>query len=130
MSGRPIVYIVDDDESVRDSLQTFLRSYGFDAQPFASAQAFLSGYDPTHSGCVILDVSMPRMSGIELQDRLIEEGRSLPIVFITGRLDVPSVSLLARGAFAVLYKPIQDDELLAAVIATLGEDKRLPYPKL
>lgn len=112
------VCIVDDDESVRESLTGLLRSAGFDARPFRSAEHFLSEGDRSAMRCAILDVTMPGLSGADLQERLREEGLTFPIVFITARSE-PSLHthLLARGAVACLIKPFHEDELLDTVRA-------------
>jgi FixJ family two-component response regulator len=115
MTSHPVVYIVDDDESVRESLTGLLRSFGFDARPFASAEAFL-GSAPSDAACVVLDVTMPGMSGAELQGHMLQAGPRMPIVFITARIeDGLRMKLLSRGAVACLVKPFQEDDLLNAV---------------
>lgn len=116
MTGVPVVCIVDDDDSVRESLTGLLRSIGYDARPFASAGEFLVGCDPQVAGCAILDVTMPGMSGVDLQEQLITLGYQVPIVFITARTE-PALHarLLERGALACLVKPFNEDDLLDAV---------------
>lgn len=118
MTGAPVVCIVDDDESVRESLTGLLRSIGYDARPFASAAEFLAGCDPDVARCVILDVTMPGMSGVDLQEQLIALGYQLPIVFITARTE-PALHarLLERGALSCLVKPFHEEDLLDAVKA-------------
>ncbi len=118
-SATPI-YVVDDDQSVRESLTAFLGSFAFDAQPFASAEAFLdAGFDPA-VGCLILDVAMPGMSGEELQEHLCATEQRIPIVFITARTGAAvQARVLERGAVACLAKPFQDHELLNAVNAAI-----------
>lgn len=116
----PVVCVVDDDVSVRESLTELLRSTGYDARPFASAVELLAGDAPLFSSCAILDVTMPGMSGPELQDRLVALGHRLPIVFITARTE-PALRarLLQGGALACLVKPFLEDDLLDAVRAAL-----------
>ena len=118
MSSGPLVCIVDDDESVRESLAGLLRSIGFQTQPFASAEDFLVGCDPKVTQCAILDVTMPGMSGADLQEYLRARGQGPPLVFITARTE-PALHarLLERGAVACLVKPFQEEELFAAVRA-------------
>ncbi len=129
MPSGPIVCIVDDDESVRESLTGLLRSIGYDARPFASALEFLASRDPNATGCAILDVTMPGMSGVDLQEQLLAIGYRLPIVFITARTE-PALHarLLARGALACLVKPFNESDLLDAVKMALavrgGEETR------
>jgi len=131
MSSSRVVCIVDDDESVRESLSGLLRSVGFVTRPFASAEAFLSGHDHALTQCVILDVTMPGMSGAELQEHLLATGHEPPIVFITARTEQAlHTRLLERGAIACLVKPFQEEELLAAVKAATqaAAEKREQHP--
>lgn len=116
MSSGPLVCIVDDDESVRESLAGLLKSSGFVARAFASADEFLAGYEPRRIGCLILDVTMPGMSGADLQEHLRARGGCPPLVFITARTE-PALHarLLQRGALACLVKPFEEEELFAAV---------------
>jgi FixJ family two-component response regulator len=110
------VYVVDDDPSVRKALERLLRSAGYNAMTFASAPEFLDFTCPDRPGCLILDIKMPELSGLELQDRLSEKGLFLPIIFITGHGTVPaSVKAFKAGAMDFLQKPFQDRELLDAV---------------
>ena len=109
----PTVYVVDDDDAVRDSLMDLVDSVGLKAEEFASAQAFLDSYDEKRPGCLVLDIRMPGMSGLDLQDRLSEVGSVLPIIFITGHGDVPmAVRAMQRGAVDFIQKPFRDQELL------------------
>ena len=115
LSGE-VVCIVDDDESVRESLTGLLRSVGLPARPFASAEEFLDGWDRATTSCVILDVTMPGMSGAELQELLISRGEQPPLVFITARTESALRNrVLERGAVAYLIKPFTEDELLRTV---------------
>ncbi|MEM7250416.1 MAG: response regulator FixJ [Pseudomonadota bacterium] len=118
----PIVFIVDDDDEVRDSLEDLIDSVGYQTEKFGSAADFLAGFDPSRSGCLVLDIRMPGMSGLELQERLNEEGISLPIIFITGHGDVPmAVEAMRRGAVDFIQKPFRDQDLLDRVNAALAE---------
>lgn len=116
MALATLVCIVDDDESVRESLVGLLRSVGFDTRAFASAEDYLGGSDPGVTHCVIVDVTMPGMNGADLQEELISGGHLVPLVFITARTE-PALHarLLERGAVACLVKPFREDELLSAV---------------
>jgi FixJ family two-component response regulator len=114
--GNPIVYVVDDDPSVRKALERLLRSGGYETKTFASAPEFLD-YNPPHvPGCLVLDIQMPDLSGLELQDRLAEKEIFLPIIFITAHGTVPdSVRALKAGAMDFLEKPFKENELLETV---------------
>lgn len=126
MTNGSLVCIVDDDESVRESLAGLLRSSGFQTRAFSSADDFLAGYEPPLIGCVILDVTMPGMSGADLQEHLRAQGSRLPLVFITARTE-PALHarLLERGALACLVKPFHEEELFAAVreATCMAEDR-------
>jgi FixJ family two-component response regulator len=121
MSARTLVSVVDDDESVRESLPDFLRSFGHEVAPFASADEFLQHTeDLDRTGCLILDISMPGMTGPELQLELARRKRHIPIVFITGFSDsTVKRQVLNRGALACLSKPFSEAALLDAVSAAL-----------
>ena len=115
------VFVVDDDEAVRDALSMMLRASGFEVETFASANLFLARRRPGVSGCLVLDVRMPGMSGLELQEHLAQRQSALPIVFLTGHGDVPmAVRAIKRGAFDFVQKPIDDRHLLSTVIAALA----------
>jgi len=123
---RPVVYVVDDDPSVRKSLERLLRSAGHDAKTFASALEFLETTHPDAPGCLVLDIKMPKVSGLELQDRLADKGISFPIIFITGHGTVPaSVKALKAGAMDFLQKPFEERELLDAVSRGIEKHHRL-----
>ena len=110
------VFIVDDDEAMRDSLTWLLEGNGYQVRSFNSAEQFLSAYDTGSVACLILDVRMPGMSGPELQERMIAENIDIPIVFITGHGDVPmAVSTMKRGAIDFIEKPFDESELRALV---------------
>jgi FixJ family two-component response regulator len=120
MSKRSLVSIVDDDESVRESLPDLLRQFGFAAQAFSSAEAFLTSEVVNETSCLILDVAMPRMSGPDLQVELIRRRQAIPIVFITANGDQTlRPRLLARGAVECLFKPFSETALLDALNAAL-----------
>ncbi|WP_299965875.1 response regulator [uncultured Roseobacter sp.] len=121
----PCVFIVDDDEDIRTSLSRALRLRGYETSVFASAQAFLEGYDPEQPGCLILDYGLPEMTGLELQELLITKGYALPVIFITGHGGVPeSVRAMKLGALDFLEKPFKQEVLLAQVDAALELDAR------
>ena len=111
-----VVYIVDDDEAVRDSTSLLLKSEGFAALEFPSADAFLEHFDPVKSGCILLDLHMPGMSGLELLELMKARGIETPVIVISGRRDPALNELVMRaGAMAILSKPSKDDDLLSLV---------------
>ncbi len=115
-----LVSVVDDDESVRESLPDLLRQFGFAAEAFSSAEAFLASDVVRTTSCLLLDVAMPGMSGPELQEELIRRQEEIPIVFITALGDATvRPRLLARGAIACLSKPFSEGDLLDALDAAL-----------
>ena len=115
---RPLVSVVDDDESVRESLPGLLKEFGFAARAFSSGQAFLSSDSVDETRCLILDIAMPGMSGLDLQQELKRRGQSIPIIFITGQKDEDIRKQAAQqGAVKFLYKPFSDTALLDAVNA-------------
>jgi len=119
-AGRKLVSVVDDDESVRESLPDLLREFGFDAEAFPSAEDFLASDALNRTKCLILDIAMPGMSGPDLQRELTRRRRNLPIVFITAHDDENiRNSLLAKGAAEVLFKPFGDAVLLDALNSAL-----------
>jgi two-component system response regulator FixJ len=119
----PTVFIVDDDEAVRSSLRMLIRSVGLQARAFGLANEFLDSYDPDLPGCVVLDVRMPGMSGLEMQQELNRRGATIPVVFITGHGDVPmAVEAMQHGAFDFLQKPFRDQDLLDRVQRALERD--------
>ncbi|MCX7060422.1 MAG: response regulator [Gammaproteobacteria bacterium] len=120
------VFIVDDEEAVRDSIGLLLRSVGLRAQGFPDARAFLDAYRPEQPGCLVLDIRMPRMSGLELQQELNRRGWGIPVIFISGHGDVPmAVEAMRAGAVDFLQKPFKDDELIRRVQKALDQDERL-----
>jgi FixJ family two-component response regulator len=117
------VFVVDDDDAVRDSLRLLLKSAGMACEVFASAQEFLSTYEPSRPGCLVLDVRMPGMSGLEMQHELNLRGAMIPVIFITGHGDIPmAVEAMQHGAFDFLQKPFRDQELLDRVQRALTRD--------
>jgi FixJ family two-component response regulator len=120
MGKRSLVSVVDDDESVRESLPDLLRELGFAAQAFSSAEAFLASEVVSETSCLLLDVAMPGMSGPDLQEELIRRQQEIPIVFITANGDkTVRPRLLAQGAVECLFKPFSEAALLDALNAAL-----------
>ncbi len=116
------IYIVDDDEAVRDSLRWLLEANGYRVKSFGGAEEFLQAYDPEQVGVLIVDVRMPGMSGLELQETLIARQAPLPIVFITGHGDVPmAVSTMKKGAVDFLEKPFNESDLREIVARMLDD---------
>jgi FixJ family two-component response regulator len=123
----PLVSVVDDDESVRESLPDLLRAFGFTAQAFSSAEEFLASASIRETRCLILDIAMPGMSGPELQRELAVRRQGIPIVFITGHGDASvRPQVLAQGAIECLFKPFSDTALLLAVNTALGRAGEAP----
>jgi FixJ family two-component response regulator len=117
------VFIVDDDAAVRDSLRMLMKSVGLPALLFSSATEFLQVWNPEMAGCLVLDVRMPGMSGLELQKELIRRRIPLPVIFITGHGDVQmAVETLQLGAFDFLQKPFRDDDLLERIRRALAQE--------
>ena len=122
----PTVFVVDDYPPVRRSNSRLLRSAGFAVAAFASPEEFLAQYDPQTLGCLILDVAMPSLNGLELQCSLAKAGSVLPIIFLTGTADIPkSVQAMKQGASDFLTKPVDDEELLAAVRVAIEKHRAL-----
>lgn len=116
------VYVVDDDLSVREALSSLIRSVGLRVETYPSAAAFLEAERPPGVACLILDVRMPGLSGLELQNRLTQGGPSIPIIFITGHGDIPmAVLAMKKGAVEFLSKPFRDDDLLDAIHGALAQ---------
>ena len=115
-SDAPLVYVVDDDPSVRKALTRLLGIAGYAVSAFESAQDFVNGHDPANGACVVLDLSMPGVDGLTLQASLNKRDSTLPIVFLTARGDIPSgVRAMKQGAVDFLTKPVDDETLLAAI---------------
>ena len=123
---KPTVFIVDDDEAVRKSLGRLIRSAGLRVETFASAQQFLASPHADVTSCLVLDVKMPGLSGLDLQKRMAEVHLEIPIVFITGHGDVPtSVRAMKAGAIEFLTKPFRDQELLDAIQQAIQRDRKI-----
>lgn len=119
------VFIVDDDQEVRNALELLMESVGLKVQSYESAPAFLAGFDPDRSGCILLDVRMPGMSGLELQARLAAENMHPPIIIITGHGDVPmAVRAVQSGAVDFIEKPFNDQALLDSVHRAIEKDSQ------
>jgi FixJ family two-component response regulator len=118
------VFIVDDDAGVRSSIRVLLKSIGIAATALGSAKEFLDGFDPEQPGCLVLDIRMPGMSGMELQQQLNLKGAILPVIFITGHGDVPmAVEAMQHGAFDFLQKPFRDQDLIDRIQKALARDR-------
>ena len=118
------VCIVDDDEAVRGSLKLLLKTLGVPALAYGSAQEFLADFDPQRSGCLVLDIRMPGMSGLDLQQALNTRGALVPIIFITGHGDVPmAVEAMQQGAMDFLQKPFREQDLVDRINKALEKDR-------
>ncbi|MFA7555659.1 MAG: response regulator [Spongiibacteraceae bacterium] len=118
------VYIIEDDDAVRDSLQMMLESIGRDVQAFASADGFLAAYHQDMAGCIVLDIRMPGMNGMELQRKLNERNSILPIIFVTGHGDVPmAVEAMQQGAIDFVQKPYREQLLLDKISTAIKQDE-------
>ncbi|HEY7379398.1 MAG TPA: response regulator transcription factor [Steroidobacteraceae bacterium] len=118
------VCVVDDDEAVRGSLKLLLKTLGVPALAYGSAQEFLADFDPQRRGCLVLDIRMPGMSGLDLQQELNTRGALVPIIFITGHGDVPmAVEAMQQGAMDFLQKPFRDQDLLDRINKALEKDR-------
>ena len=116
MSKRPLISVVDDDESVRESLPDLIREFGFEARAFSSADEFLGSDSVAQTDCLITDVAMPDRTGPELQRELVNRRQEIPVIFITAHRDEGvRPRLLANGAVDCLFKPFGDSELLTAI---------------
>ena len=119
-----MVFVIDDDESIREALKSLIRSVGLSVETFASAQEFLQSPRPDVPSCLILDVRMPGLSGLDLQRDLTEANIHIPIIFITGHGDIPmSVQAMKAGAIEFLTKPFRDQDLLDAIQQALERDR-------
>jgi FixJ family two-component response regulator len=126
MSLEPIVYVVDDDPSVQRVLERTLTSAGWRVQMYESGLAFLDAFDPAQSGCLILDLRMPRMNGLTVQEKLMARGSTLPIIFLTAFGDIPTaVQAIQAGAVDFLEKPFSNQQLLRLVEQALEQDAQL-----
>jgi two-component system, LuxR family, response regulator FixJ len=121
--SKPTVFLVDDDRAVRDSILFLMKSVGQHLESFSTAGEFLDAFDPTRPGCLVLDIRMPGMSGLELMAKLSELGSHLPVIIITGHADVPmAVQAMKRGALDILEKPFNDQDLLHCINAAFQAD--------
>ena len=120
------VFVVDDDEAVRTSLRLLLKSVGLPVETFASAQEFLDQFDPDRAGCLVLDIRMPGVSGLELQQHLNDRHSIMPVVFITGHGDVPmAVEAMQAGAVDFIQKPFRDQDLIDRINRALEKDREM-----
>ena len=120
---KPVVYIVDDDDGMHRALTVLMTTVGYQPVAFARPSEFLAKYDPQQAGCLVLDVRMPEMSGLEVQQQLNRNGSIVPVILITGHGDVPmAVQAMKDGAFDFLQKPFRDQELLDRINAALKQD--------
>ena len=125
MNDEPTVFVVDDDPSFRDSLRWLLESMNLKVEAYASAEEFLRAHDPARPGCLLLDVRMPHLSGLQLQEMLAARDASLPVIIVTGHGDIPmAVRAMKRGAVDFLEKPFSDETLLERVEEALAMDAR------
>ena len=121
----PIVFIVDDDDSVRKALSRLINSVGLNVETFASADDFLKRESHNGPACLVLDIRMPGLSGLDLQDELVAAGRTLPIIFVSGHGNIPlSVRAMKAGAVDCIEKPFEDQTLLEAINQSLRKDKK------
>ena len=119
----PTVYVVDDDDGMRNALSALLSTVGFTTSVFSRAADFLAQFKPDDPGCLVLDIRMPEMSGLELQQQLNRMGSMLPVIFITGHGDVPmAVQAMKEGAFEFIQKPFRDQDLLDRINHALQQD--------
>lgn len=121
----PLAHIVDDDEAIRDALTWLFRTREVASAEWSSAEEFLAAWQPAWRGCIVLDIRMREMSGLECFDVLQEQGNTLPVIFLTGHGDVPmAVGALKKGAFDFLEKPFDDNALVDVVIRALASDAK------
>jgi two-component system, LuxR family, response regulator FixJ len=120
---KPSIMVVDDDSGVRNAMRILLKSVGLESVLYSSAQEFLAAYQPSQPGCLLLDIRMPGMSGLELQQQLNLRGAVLPVIFMTGHGDVPmAVEAMQHGAFDFLQKPFRDQDLLDRIQKAIAKD--------
>lgn len=121
--NRPTIYVVDDDDSMRCALTTAITTAGYHAVPFARPREFLAKFDPSQLGCLVLDMRMPEMSGLEVQQHLKRSGFLIPVIIITAHIDsTMAVQAMNDGAFDLLHKPFRSQELLNSIKAALKQD--------
>jgi two-component system, LuxR family, response regulator FixJ len=120
------IMVVDDDTGVRNAMRALLKSVGLNSVLFASAQEFLAAYQPSQQGCLVLDIRMPGMSGLELQQQLNMRGAIIPVIFMSGHADIPmAVEAMQHGAFDFLQKPFRDQDLLDRIQRAIARDSEL-----
>jgi two-component system response regulator FixJ len=120
------VMVVDDDAGVRNAMRALLKSVGLGSTLFASAQEFLAAYQPSQHGCLVLDIRMPGMNGLELQQQLNLRGAVIPVIFMSGHADIPmAVEAMQHGAFDFLQKPFRDQDLLDRIQRAIAKDSQL-----
>jgi two-component system response regulator FixJ len=123
MKKNPVIMVVDDDSGVRNALRSLLKSVGLESALYGSAQEFLAAYQPAQPGCLVLDIRMPGMSGLELQQQLNLRGAVIPVIFMTGHGDIPmAVEAMQHGAFDFLQKPFRDQDLLDRIQRAIAKD--------
>ena len=123
MISGPVVYVVDDDDAVRDAVRMLFRTADLDVETFSSADAFLEQADLDRRCCVLLDIRMPGMTGTEVHDELLQRGVRAPVIFITGHGDIPmTVQAMRKGAYDFIEKPFDDEQLLNQVLSALDHE--------
>jgi FixJ family two-component response regulator len=123
-AGAPLVFVIDDDAGIRAAIQGLLKSVGLGSETFGTAQEFLRSTRPDTPSCLVLDVRLPGLSGLEFQRRLVDAGVRIPIIFITGHGDIPmTVRAMKSGAVEFLTKPFRDQDLLDAIYMALERDR-------
>jgi two-component system, LuxR family, response regulator FixJ len=126
MKKNPLVMVVDDDSGIRNAMRALLKSVGLESAQYPSAQEFLAAYQPSQPGCLVLDIRMPGMSGLELQQQLNLRGAVIPVIFMTGHGDIPmAVEAMQHGAFDFLQKPFRDQDLLDRIQRAIVRDGEL-----
>jgi two-component system, LuxR family, response regulator FixJ len=126
MKKNPLVMVVDDDSGIRNAMRALLKSVGLESVQYPSAQEFLTAYQPSQPGCLVLDIRMPGMSGLELQQQLNLRGAVIPVIFMTGHGDIPmAVEAMQHGAFDFLQKPFRDQDLLDRIQRAIVRDGEL-----
>jgi two-component system response regulator TtrR len=125
MSAKPLIHVVDDDEAMRDSLAWLLDGERYAVHTYPSGEDFLARHEPGRPACVILDIRMPGISGVEVHEQLMRRGTATPVIFVTGHGDVPmAVEAIKRGAFDFIEKPFSETKLMAIIGRALEEDAR------
>jgi len=124
MKKNPVIMVVDDDSGIRNAMRSLLKSVGLESALYGSAQEFLAAYQPSQPGCLVLDIRMPGMSGLELQQHLTLRGAVIPVIFMTGHGDIPmAVEAMQHGAFDFLQKPFRDQDLLDRIQRAIVKDE-------